>query len=61
CLQVEAGMGAEMWAALDQSYAGLRDAPFVRPVLRPPATPPGPVGGTAQLPVDTMPRHTGPG
>ncbi|KAK6295335.1 hypothetical protein J4Q44_G00345610 [Coregonus suidteri] len=26
CLQVEAGMGAEMWAALDQSYAGLRDA-----------------------------------
>nr|XP_023829559.1 nesprin-2-like isoform X3 [Salvelinus alpinus] len=26
CLQEEAGMGAEMWTALDQSYAGLSDA-----------------------------------
>ncbi|XP_036841097.1 nesprin-2 isoform X1 [Oncorhynchus mykiss] len=26
CLQKEAGMGAEMWTALDQSYAGLSDA-----------------------------------
>ncbi|XP_014000581.2 nesprin-2a isoform X3 [Salmo salar] len=26
CLQEEAGMGAEIWTALDQSYAGLSDA-----------------------------------